>query len=290
MRADLAALVDELRAMDPLDAQERYVATFDRGRATSLHLFEHVHGESRDRGQAMVDLKSMYERAGLALAGNELPDYLPAVLEFLSLQPFEVAEAMLDDCAHIVRKIGDALASRGSSYAAVFAAVLAVVDLPGLAGKAEAVAEKPMDEEWAEEPVVFGPAAGAACGAPMPAHPSSSSFRARAKPADRPRIHTMDSYLNTFLFGIYPYIALAVFLVGSLIRFDREQYTWKSDCSQLLRRGQLRLGSNLFHIGILGIFGGHLVGLLTPLGIWHALGVEARTSRCSRSSPAASSA
>ena len=85
----------------------------------------------------------------------------------------------------------------------------------------------------------------------------------------------MDSTLNTFLFGIYPYIALVVFVVGSLIRFDREQYTWKSDSSQLLRRGQLRLGSNLFHVGILGIFFGHFVGLLTPMGVWHALGIEA---------------
>jgi len=168
VRADLATLVDDLRCADPLDAQERYVATFDRGRAACLHLFEHVHGESRDRGQAMVDLKSMYERAGLSLAGHELPDYLPALLEFLSLQPFEVAEAMLGDCAHVVRKVGDALASRGSPYAAVFAAVLAVAGLPGLTGKAEDVPEKPMDEEWAEAPVVFGPAAGAACGAPMP--------------------------------------------------------------------------------------------------------------------------
>jgi nitrate reductase gamma subunit len=85
----------------------------------------------------------------------------------------------------------------------------------------------------------------------------------------------MAANLNTFLFGIYPYIALAVFLVGSLIRFDREQYTWKSDSSQLLRRGQLRVGSNLFHLGILGILGGHLVGLLTPISVWHALGIEA---------------
>ena len=83
------------------------------------------------------------------------------------------------------------------------------------------------------------------------------------------------SYLHEFFFGIYPYICLAVFLVGSLVRFDREQYTWKSDSSQLLRRGQLRWGSNLFHIGILGIFLGHLFGLLTPLSVWHALGVEA---------------
>jgi nitrate reductase gamma subunit len=82
-------------------------------------------------------------------------------------------------------------------------------------------------------------------------------------------------YLNQFLFGLYPYIALVVFLVGSLIRFDREQYTWKSDSSQLLRHGQLRWGSNLFHLGILGIFFGHLVGLLTPVMVWHALGVSA---------------
>jgi len=83
------------------------------------------------------------------------------------------------------------------------------------------------------------------------------------------------SYVDLFLFGIYPYLAGAVFLLGSLIRFDREQYTWKSDSSQLLKRGQLRLGSNLFHIGIIGIFLGHLFGLLTPLAVWHAVGVTA---------------
>jgi nitrate reductase gamma subunit len=83
------------------------------------------------------------------------------------------------------------------------------------------------------------------------------------------------SYVDTFLFGIYPYLAGAVFLIGSLIRFDREQYTWKSDSSQLLKRGQLRVGSNLFHLGILGIFFGHLVGLLTPIDVWHVLGVTA---------------
>ena len=80
-------------------------------------------------------------------------------------------------------------------------------------------------------------------------------------------------YLNQFLFGYYPYICLSVFFLGSLIRFDREQYSWKSDSSQLLRHGQLRWGSNLFHIGVLGIFAGHFTGLLTPLRIWHALGI-----------------
>jgi nitrate reductase gamma subunit len=85
----------------------------------------------------------------------------------------------------------------------------------------------------------------------------------------------LKTYLNQFLFGYYPYLCLAVFFVGSLIRFDREQYTWKSDSSQMLRAGQLRWGSNLFHIGVLGIFFGHLFGLLTPLEVWHALGVSA---------------
>ena len=82
------------------------------------------------------------------------------------------------------------------------------------------------------------------------------------------------SYVHNFVFGIYPYIALAIFLLGSLIRFDREQYTWKSDSSQLLRRGQLRLGSNLFHIGILLLFVGHFVGLLIPKDLYHALGLS----------------
>jgi nitrate reductase gamma subunit len=78
------------------------------------------------------------------------------------------------------------------------------------------------------------------------------------------------NYLNNFLFGYYPYICLSVFLLGSLIRFDREQYTWKSDSSQLLRAGQLRWGSNLFHIGVLFLFFGHSVGMLTPHVLYEA--------------------
>jgi len=80
-------------------------------------------------------------------------------------------------------------------------------------------------------------------------------------------------FLNNLFYGIYPYVVIAVFLVGSLVRFERAQYSWTSESSQLLRHGQMRWGSNLFHIGILGILFGHLVGLLTPLPVWHALGV-----------------
>ncbi|MDN3576425.1 respiratory nitrate reductase subunit gamma [Chitinimonas viridis] len=81
------------------------------------------------------------------------------------------------------------------------------------------------------------------------------------------------SYLHQFVFGIYPYIAFAIFILGSLARFEREQYTWKSDSSQVLHRGNLRLGNILFHLGIIGLFFGHLVGLLTPVAVWDALGV-----------------
>ncbi|HYP67818.1 MAG TPA: respiratory nitrate reductase subunit gamma [Thiobacillaceae bacterium] len=82
------------------------------------------------------------------------------------------------------------------------------------------------------------------------------------------------SYLHNFLFGLYPYIALTIFVLGSLIRFDREQYSWKSDSSQLLRSAQLRLGSNLFHIGILFLFFGHLAGLLTPHWLYESFGLS----------------
>jgi nitrate reductase gamma subunit len=83
--------------------------------------------------------------------------------------------------------------------------------------------------------------------------------------------------LHNFLYGVYPYIALSVFLLGSLLRFDREQYTWKSDSSQLLSKANMRLGSNLFHVGILAVFGGHAVGLLTPHSVFTGLGVSDMT-------------
>ena len=86
-------------------------------------------------------------------------------------------------------------------------------------------------------------------------------------------------YLHQFLFGIYPYIAAVIFLFGSLVRFEREQYSWKSESSQVLHAGSLRLGNILFHIGILGLFFGHLVGLLTPVAVWDALGISHSTKQ-----------
>jgi nitrate reductase delta subunit len=159
-RARLCDLADELAATDELDACERYVALFDRGRSTSLCLFEHVHGDARERGQAMVDLTALYERAGLRLTANELPDHLPVVLEYLSCCDAAETRAMIEDFAHIVRKVGETLARHGSRYAAVPAALLALGGQEGLDWQ-KAVEpppiEPPIDDDWAETPAFAPP-------------------------------------------------------------------------------------------------------------------------------------
>ncbi|WP_291994204.1 nitrate reductase molybdenum cofactor assembly chaperone [Candidatus Accumulibacter sp. ACC003] len=151
-QAEIETLIDWLGRSHPLQVEADYVELFDRGRATSLHLFEHVHGDSRDRGPAMVDLAQTYEKAGLYLAPSELPDYLPAVLEFASTQPAREARAFLEEMAHILNALFGALHKRQSRYASVLGALL---ELAGSTAQAvEVAAEQPLDESW-EEPVVF---------------------------------------------------------------------------------------------------------------------------------------
>ena len=150
--AELDALIEQLGRPASLDTEAAYVELFDRGRATSLHLFEHVHGDSRERGPAMIDLAQTYEKAGLFLAEGEMPDFLPVVLEFTSTQPPREAREFLAEMAHIFNAIFAALQQRNSAYAAVLGALLE------LAGeKAQPVliaADEPLDTVWAE-PVVF---------------------------------------------------------------------------------------------------------------------------------------
>ncbi len=150
--AELDALIESLAYSAPLDSEAAYVELFDRGRATSLHLFEHVHGDSRDRGPAMIDLAQTYEKAGLYLAPEELPDYLPAVLEFTSTQPPREARAFLGEMAHIFNAIFAALQKRESIYASVLGALL---ELAGERAQPVTLQPEPaLDESWAE-PVVF---------------------------------------------------------------------------------------------------------------------------------------
>jgi nitrate reductase delta subunit len=153
-RAELDALIDSLARAEQLEVEADYVELFDRGRGTSLHLFEHVHGDSRDRGPAMIDLAQTYEKAGLYLAPGELPDYLPAVLEFVSTQPPREATAFLSEMAHIFTAIFSALRERASPYASVLGALL---ELAGEKAQAVALAAEPaLDETWVEPPVFDG--------------------------------------------------------------------------------------------------------------------------------------
>ncbi len=158
-RASLQPLLDALASADLLDAQERYVGLFDRGRAVSLHLFEHVHGESRDRGQAMVDLRDRYEAQGLEIAAKELPDYLPLFLEYLSVLPSAQAAEELAQPGVILSALADRLEEKGTPYAAP---MRILADLAGAGGEAFEIApaDDPddlaaLDAAWEEEQIRF---------------------------------------------------------------------------------------------------------------------------------------
>jgi nitrate reductase delta subunit len=170
-RADLVPRLQRLprRLMqgDGLDREEEYVRLFDRGRGTSLHLFEHVHGDTRNRGPAMIELAQVYEQSGYALDARELPDFLPLFLEFCAVAPEEVARNLLTQCAPILDALHARILGRNSGearlYAVILAATLAEIGTkPAQAPTAEQ--ERTDAEEFAEldaayesEPVVFGP-------------------------------------------------------------------------------------------------------------------------------------
>lgn len=171
-RRELSVLLEELELLDIYELQERYVMLFDRSRTLSLNLFEHIHGESRDRGGAMVSLIETYREGGFEPATSELPDHLPVLLEFLSARPFGEAQDTLADAAHILEAINARLVRRESRYAAAFAALL---QLAGVSADQSAVAElleqpdadpedlEALDKVWEESEVLFGPDPNAGC-------------------------------------------------------------------------------------------------------------------------------
>ena len=155
-RAAIDDLLAELAGRDIYDLQERYFS-----RTLSLHLFEHVHGESRDRGQAMVDLIELYRGHGFEPTASELPDFLPLFLEFLSLLPGDEAQALLVEPAGILQALAERLVTRKSAYAAVFAALATLANAPAIDGP-DTSAEDPddlvaLDAAWEEAAVHFGP-------------------------------------------------------------------------------------------------------------------------------------
>jgi nitrate reductase delta subunit len=171
-RRALRPIVLELAESDIYALEEGYVALFDRSRTLSLNLFEHVHGESRDRGGAMVSLMETYRDAGFDPMTSELPDHLPVLLEFLSVRPFEEAKDVLADAAHIFEALSERLTRRESAYAAVFKALVqlscAKADQNSLAELLAQPEDDPddldaLDQVWEESEVIFGPDPNAGC-------------------------------------------------------------------------------------------------------------------------------
>jgi nitrate reductase delta subunit len=171
-RAALQRLTHDIGQGDLFDVQESYVMLFDRSRTLSLNLFEHVHGESRDRGGAMVSLIETYRGGGFEPATTELPDHLPVLLEFLSTRPFAEVQETLADAAHIFDALGTRLVRRESRYDAAFAALSQLangqVDVDALAGMLAQPDDDPTDLEaldavWEETEVTFGPDPNAGC-------------------------------------------------------------------------------------------------------------------------------
>lgn len=158
----LGVLLDRLEREDVLDAQAACSELFDRSRSLSLHLFEHVHGDSRERGQALVDLGQQYVDRGFLLDGPELPDFVPVFVEFASCLPPQEAREMLGEPVHVLAVLEERLAKRGSDYAAVLGALVALAGarpdreaLTELQRKAPSDDAARIDEEWEEKAVTF---------------------------------------------------------------------------------------------------------------------------------------
>lgn len=175
-RQAVFAMMDELAGGDLVDRQAVHVQLFDRVRTLSLHLFEHVHGDARSRGKAMLDLVELYRRHGFDVTSKELPDYLPLVLEFFSLMPPNAAREHLAETTPILARIQARLAKRGSSYVAIFAALLKLADIriAPIEIEPETDEESPeaIDRAWEEAAVTFGaapPSADQGCAGGAPA-------------------------------------------------------------------------------------------------------------------------
>ena len=185
-RRKLDPLLQSIESEELLDLQSAYSELFDRSRSLSLHLFEHVHGDSRERGQAMIDLGKQYADSGFFLEASELPDFVPVFLEYASCLPRAEAREVLGQPAHVFAALAERLDKRGSAYAGIFHALVALAGVRPDAGAIAEIAENTpeqdpaeIDAEWEEAPVSFSSGGGHEMGGP-------TGFVAKIRASNRP--------------------------------------------------------------------------------------------------------
>ena len=185
-RRKLEPLLQSIESEELLDLQSTYSELFDRSRSLSLHLFEHVHGDSRERGQAMIDLGKQYVDSGFFLEASELPDFVPVFLEYASCLPRAEAREVLGQPAHVFAALAERLDKRGSAYAGIFHALVALAGVRPDAGAIAEIAENTpeqdpveIDAEWEEAPVSFSSGGAHEMGGP-------TGFVAKIRASNRP--------------------------------------------------------------------------------------------------------
>ena len=217
-------------------------------RRASLHLTYYAYGDTRKRGMALLRFKHAYRQAGIQLGDSELPDYLPLVLEFAATIDQQQGERLLAEHVPVLELLAICrLQDSGSAYANILAAILAT--LPPIS--------------------TAGPAPHRRAGRTGPARRRGRTGAVRDGSA-----HVRRTSMNTLLWMTVPYVAFTSFALGHVWRYRTDQFGWTTRSSQIYESRLLRMGSPLFHFGLLGVFGGHVVGLLIPQSWTSAVGVS----------------
>ncbi len=245
------------------ELQRLYVDAFDFTKGCSLHLTYHVHGDRRQRGLAMLELKEAYRGLGFEPPGDELPDYLPLMLEFAALAPGGAGRDLLEDNRVSIELVRGALRRDDSPFAPLLEVVVAGLGrLSGAEARADPAARR-------RGPARRGGGAGA-----VRAAGGDADRRPRAGAADGRRLGGDVSRGPTLLYAVLPYAALAIFVVGHLWRYRTDQYGWGARSTQLLESRVLKYASTIFHFGVLAAIGGHVLGLLVPRSWTAAVGLN----------------
>ena len=261
----IRSFLDHLESTPLPELQADYVETFDSRRRCNLFLTYFAHGDTRKRGMALLRFKQTYLRAGFELDDGELPDHLCVVLEFAATVDHDLGRDLMLDHRAGLELLRLSLRDLGSPWASLVDAVTAT--LPPLRGDERDAVRRLAAEGPPEEEVGLAPFA----------QPAVQSGRGHRHDPAAHAVVPRSSRMNEFLFVVVPYVCLTTFVVGHLWRYRYDKFGWTTRSSQLYENRLLRIGSPLFHFGMLGVVGGHIIGLLVPQSWTDAVGISEHT-------------